>query len=165
MNQIIEIPNKSFFKLNEVCALTSVKPYVLRFWESEFEEISPTTSSSGQKLYEHKDIEAILLIKKLLFEEKMTVEAAKAEIMTRMSAVREDLMPTKSQEDYDLEDENGSEEQTFENTIDQMIDDEYSLSRQALTENEISKLMNAKERLADILSRTQNIKNTHNWVQ
>lgn len=165
MNQIIEIPNKSFFKLNEVCALTSVKPYVLRFWESEFEEISPTTSSSGQKLYEHKDIEAILLIKKLLFEEKMTVEAAKAEMMTRMSAVREDLMPAQIEE-YSLEEDlEGTEEQVLENTIEQMIDEEYSLSRQALTEGEISKLMNAKERLADILSRTQNIKNTHNWVQ
>lgn len=166
MNQIIEIPNKSFFKLNEVCALTSVKPYVLRFWESEFEEISPTTSSSGQKLYEHKDIEAILLIKKLLFEEKMTVEAAKAEMMTRMSAVREDLMPAQTEDEFLLEeDSEATEEQVLENTIEQMIDEEYSLSRQALTEGEISKLMNAKERLADILSRTQNIKNTHNWVQ
>lgn len=76
----VEIPNKSTFKINEVCALTGVKSYVLRFWESEFEEISPLPSSSGQKLYERKDIEAILLIKKLLFEDKLTIERARVEI-------------------------------------------------------------------------------------
>ena len=64
MIEPVEIPNKSSFKINEVCALTGVKSYVLRFWESEFPEISPLMSSSGLKLYEHKDIEAILLIKK-----------------------------------------------------------------------------------------------------
>lgn len=76
----IEIPNKSTFKINEVCALTGIKSYVLRFWESEFDEISPIPSSSGQKLYELKDIEAILLIKKLLFEDKLTIERARVEI-------------------------------------------------------------------------------------
>jgi len=64
MTEPIEIPNKSSFKINEVCALTGVKSYVLRFWESEFTEIAPLVSSAGLKLYEHKDIEAILLIKK-----------------------------------------------------------------------------------------------------
>jgi DNA-binding transcriptional MerR regulator len=68
------------FKQDEVCSLTGVKPYVLRFWESEFDEITPIVSSNGQKLYEHKDIEAIALVKKMLFEEKMTIEKAKVEI-------------------------------------------------------------------------------------
>lgn len=80
LNKPIEIPNKSTFKINEVCALTGIKSYVLRFWESEFDEISPIPSSSGQKLYELKDIEAILLIKKLLFEDKLTIERARVEI-------------------------------------------------------------------------------------
>ncbi len=76
----LNIPNKSLFKLGEVCSLTEVKPYVLRFWEKEFEDIDPILSSSGQKLYEHKDIEAIVLVKKLLFESKMSIEEAKKEI-------------------------------------------------------------------------------------
>jgi DNA-binding transcriptional MerR regulator len=80
MSNSIEIPNKSSFKVSEVCALTDVKSYVLRFWESEFSEISPLISSSGQKLYEHRDIEIILLIKKLLFEKKMTIEEVKIEL-------------------------------------------------------------------------------------
>ena len=80
----IDIPNKSLFKMNEVCGLTSVKPYVLRFWESEFEQIDPITSSSGQKLYEHSDIQTIAMIKKLLFEDKLTVEEAKKELLLTM---------------------------------------------------------------------------------
>lgn len=78
MQESLHIPNKSVFKLNEVSALTDVKPYVLRFWESEFEEISPINSSSGQRLYEHKDIETIQLLKNLLFEQNMSVTQAKA---------------------------------------------------------------------------------------
>ena len=80
MTQTIQIPNKSHFRLDEVCGLTGVKPYVLRFWETEFNEISPITSSSGQRLFEHKDIEAIAYIKQLLFDKKMTIEQAKREI-------------------------------------------------------------------------------------
>ena len=80
MSETLKIPNKSLFKLNEVCGLVGVKPYVLRFWEEEFEEISPIVSSSGRKLYEHKDIETIALIKKLLFEDKMPIEKVKMEL-------------------------------------------------------------------------------------
>ena len=76
----VEIPNKSSFKVNEVCTLTDVKSYVLRFWESEFPEIAPLISSSGQKLYEHKDIEVILFIKKLLFEDKLSIEEVRGKL-------------------------------------------------------------------------------------
>jgi len=80
MSDSVEIPNKSSFKVSEVCAITDVKSYVLRFWESEFPEISPLISSSGQKIYEHRDIEIVLLIKKLLFEQKMSIEEVKGEL-------------------------------------------------------------------------------------
>ena len=69
------------FKLNEVCGLTGVEPYVLRYWESEFNQISPITSSSGQKLFEHNDIEAISKIKKLLFEDKLSIEEAREKLI------------------------------------------------------------------------------------
>jgi DNA-binding transcriptional MerR regulator len=74
------IPNKSNFKFQELTPITGVKPYVIRFWETEFEEISPVDSDSGQKIYARKDIEAILKIKNLLFVEKMTVLEAKIAI-------------------------------------------------------------------------------------
>nr|MBA2403447.1 MerR family transcriptional regulator [Bdellovibrionales bacterium] len=63
--------------------ITGVKPYVLRFWETEFEEIAPEDSDSGQKLYARKDVEAIFKIKKLLFEDKMTIPEAKLAIKNR----------------------------------------------------------------------------------
>jgi DNA-binding transcriptional MerR regulator len=72
------IPNKSVFKFQELTPITGVKPYVIRFWETEFTEISPVVSDSGQKLYARKDIEAILQIKKLLFDEKLSIPEAKA---------------------------------------------------------------------------------------
>lgn len=77
MHNDVQIPKKSFFKQDEVCSITGVKPYVLRFWETEFEEISPVVSMTGQKLYEHKDIEAILKIKTLLFDQKLSVDKAR----------------------------------------------------------------------------------------
>lgn len=76
------IPNKSNFKFQELTPITGVKPYVIRFWETEFPEIAPITSDSGQKLYARKDVEAILKVKKLLFEDKMTIPEAKQKMQT-----------------------------------------------------------------------------------
>ncbi len=74
------IPNKSQFKFQELTPITGVKPYVIRFWETEFIEISPITSDSGQKIYARKDVEAILKVKKLLFEDKLTIPEAKVKM-------------------------------------------------------------------------------------
>ncbi len=137
----IEIPNKSLFKLNEVCGLTGVKPYVLRFWESEFEEIEPVTSSSGQKLYEHKDIEAIAIIKKLLFEDKMTIEQAKAEMR---------MVYSKSSED-ELELPDLPEVQETPKTF------------REIKESDIQKLVMAKSKLNGLIHMAENLKNRHEW--
>lgn len=70
-------PNKSGYKFNEVTSLTGVKPYVLRFWESEFEHITPMLNDHGQKIYSPKDIETINKVKRLLFEDRLTIPQAK----------------------------------------------------------------------------------------
>lgn len=72
----MEIPDKIFFKIGEVSDIAGVKPYVLRYWESEF-SISPHKSGSGQRLYRRKDIERILLIKRLLYQEGFTIAGAR----------------------------------------------------------------------------------------
>ncbi len=74
------IPNKSNFRFEELSVITGVKPYVIRFWETEFPEIAPVSSDGGSKLYARKDVEAILKVKKLLFEDKMTIHEAKVRI-------------------------------------------------------------------------------------
>lgn len=74
------IPNKSNFKFQELTPITGVKPYVIRFWETEFPDIAPVTSDSGQKLYARSDVEAILRIKQLLFDEKLSIPEAKVHL-------------------------------------------------------------------------------------
>ncbi|MDB9786762.1 MerR family transcriptional regulator [Bacteriovoracaceae bacterium] len=83
-----DIPKKSYFKGEEVCQIAGVKPYVLRFWEAEFVEISPVLSGSGKKLYDDKDLEIIGLIKKLLFSEKLTIEKAKGRLKEELQQLR-----------------------------------------------------------------------------
>lgn len=74
------IPNKSNFKFQELTPITGVKPYVIRFWETEFPEIDPVSSEGGQKIYSRSDVEAILKIKKLLFEDKLSIPDAKKQM-------------------------------------------------------------------------------------
>jgi DNA-binding transcriptional MerR regulator len=81
------IPNKSNFKFQELTPITGVKPYVIRFWETEFPEISPVMGDSGQKLYARKDVETILRIKKLLFDEKLSIPEAKIQLQNEESVV------------------------------------------------------------------------------
>lgn len=86
------IPNKSNFKFQELTPITGVKPYVIRFWETEFSDINPVTSDSGQKLYARKDVETILKIKKLLFENKMTIPEAKVALQSATQLAAEEIM-------------------------------------------------------------------------
>jgi DNA-binding transcriptional MerR regulator len=72
-----QIPNKLFFKIGEVCEITDTQPYVLRYWESEFAALAPAKNSSGQRIYRRKDIETVLRIKQLLYEEGFTIAGAK----------------------------------------------------------------------------------------
>jgi DNA-binding transcriptional MerR regulator len=72
-----QIPNKLFFKIGEVCEITDTQPYVLRYWESEFQALAPAKNSSGQRIYRRKDIETVLRIKQLLYEEGFTIAGAK----------------------------------------------------------------------------------------
>ena len=90
MGELNIIPNKAHYKLNEICSLLNIKAYVLRFWESEFPEISPEMGANGDKLYSRKDIEAISQIKKLLFENKYTIEKTKMELQLNVKQIKED---------------------------------------------------------------------------
>jgi DNA-binding transcriptional MerR regulator len=80
-----QIPNKLFFKIGEVCEITDTQPYVLRYWESEFPALAPAKNSSGQRIYRRKDIETVLRIKQLLYEEGFTIAGAKKRLETEMS--------------------------------------------------------------------------------
>jgi len=79
------IPNKLFFKIGEVCEITDTQPYVLRYWESEFPALAPAKNSSGQRIYRRKDIETVLRIKQLLYDEGFTIAGAKKKLEQEMS--------------------------------------------------------------------------------
>lgn len=72
-----EIPDKPFYRLSEVCEFTDTQPYVLRFWESEFPQLVPARTKSGQPLYRREDLDLVLRIKQLLYEEEQTIAAAR----------------------------------------------------------------------------------------
>jgi len=72
-----EIPDKLYFRIGEVSDLARTKPYVLRYWETEFPTLKPTKSATGHRLYRRPDVEMVLKIKRLLYEEGFTIEGAR----------------------------------------------------------------------------------------
>ncbi len=77
------IPNKLYFKIGEVARLTGVKPYVLRYWETEFNGLGPKKSGTNQRQYRRKDVELVLEIKRLLYEKRFTIEGARKHLVQR----------------------------------------------------------------------------------
>src|SRR5229473_8419120 len=78
-----EIPDKLYFRIGDVARLANIKPYVLRFWETEFPGLGPKKSGTGHRLYRRKDVELVLEIKRLLYEKRFTIEGARKFLETR----------------------------------------------------------------------------------
>jgi DNA-binding transcriptional MerR regulator len=74
---ITGLPDKPFFKIGEAARLAGVKPFVLRYWETEFRSLRPEKTRSNQRLYRRKDVELVLRIRQLLHEERFTIEGAR----------------------------------------------------------------------------------------
>jgi DNA-binding transcriptional MerR regulator len=74
------IPDKLFFKIGEVCELIDVQPHVLRYWESEFPMLTPQKNRAGQRTYRRKDVEVVVRIKQLLYDEGFTIAGAKKKL-------------------------------------------------------------------------------------
>jgi len=73
-------PVQEFFSIGEVCTLTDLKPHVLRYWESQFKFLNPAKNRSGNRVYQRREIELIMLVKHLLYTEKYTIEGARQRI-------------------------------------------------------------------------------------
>tara|TARA_B100001123_G_scaffold398900_1_gene483371 strand:- start:41 stop:403 length:363 start_codon:yes stop_codon:yes gene_type:complete len=71
------IPDKLFFKIGEVADLAGVEQHILRYWEDEIDALMPSKNKSGQRLFQKRDVELVLEIKRLLYEEKFTIAGAK----------------------------------------------------------------------------------------
>jgi len=76
----IFIPDKLYFRIGEVATLCRLPAYVLRFWESEFPQLKPVKSSTGQRMYRRRDVESVLRIKQLLYEQGFTIVGARQQL-------------------------------------------------------------------------------------
>jgi len=74
------IPDKLYFRIGEVASLCHLPAYVLRFWESEFPQLKPVKSSTGQRMYRKRDVESVLRIKQLLYEQGFTISGARQQM-------------------------------------------------------------------------------------
>ena len=89
----VTIPDRLYFRIGDVCRLIGVKPHVLRYWESEFPMLSPKKSGTNQRLYRRKDAELVLEIKRLLYDEKFTIEGAREHLQRRKATLRQTPKP------------------------------------------------------------------------
>lgn len=71
------VPDKNLYRIGEVSRLTDTKPFVLRYWETEFPTLQPVKSPKGHRLYRRKDVDTVLLIKRLLYDEGFTIAGAR----------------------------------------------------------------------------------------
>ena len=101
-NDVI-IPEKLYFRIGEVSALCRLPAYVLRFWETEFPQLKPVKSSTGQRMYRRKDVEAVLRIKKLLYEEGFTIAGARQQLRLEATTAKNQApLPFPTQSTGDL---------------------------------------------------------------
>ena len=86
----IVIPERLYFRIGEVAKLCRLPAYVLRYWETEFPQLKPTKSNTGQRMYRHRDVELVVHIRKLLYEEGFTIAGARQQLKI-------EAKPTKAQ--------------------------------------------------------------------
>lgn len=87
----VAIPEKLYFRIGEVAELCDLRAYVLRFWETEFPLLKPVKSSTGQRMYRRSDVENVLRIKKLLYEEGFTIAGARAHLKGESKSHKEQV--------------------------------------------------------------------------
>ncbi len=80
------IARKEYYSIGEVCDLTGLKPHVLRYWETQFEVLNPTKNRAGNRVFRRKEIELILLVRHLLYEQKYTIEGARIRLQEMRKA-------------------------------------------------------------------------------
>ncbi len=74
------IARREYFSIGEVCEMAGLKPHVLRYWETQFKELSPSKNRAGNRVYRAREIKLIELVKKLLYEEKYTIDGARKKL-------------------------------------------------------------------------------------
>jgi DNA-binding transcriptional MerR regulator len=96
-NEEKQIPDRLFFRIGDVSEVTGIEAYVLRYWETEFAALKPRKGSNGQRQYRRKDVELVLEIKRLLYDEKYTIAGARKALQEKSKqAKRVEKKPVKA---------------------------------------------------------------------
>jgi len=92
-------PDKLFYRIGDVSEITGIKPHILRYWEAEFSVLHPRKNDAGQRVYERRDVELIIEIKKLLYEQRYTISGAKKFLARRHKQAPKKSSPAKAPSD------------------------------------------------------------------
>ncbi len=90
ISQVKEIPDRMAFKIGDVAKIAGIKTHVLRYWESEFDVLTPKKSDHNQRMYSRKDVETVLVIKKLLYKDRFSIEGAREALRKLKAEIRKD---------------------------------------------------------------------------
>ncbi|MDR0330727.1 MAG: MerR family transcriptional regulator [Chitinispirillales bacterium] len=93
----LPVGKKMYYSISEVCAMTGLEPHVLRYWETEFSKLRPKKNSAGKRAYREKDIELVNQIKRLLYDEKYTLDGAKKKIAGDRRSLKEADAPARNE--------------------------------------------------------------------
>lgn len=94
--ELSQIPDKMAFKIGEVADLLNIKTYVLRYWETEFDALKPKKSNHNQRMYSRKDVETALLIKKLLYRDRFSIEGARKALRKAKTEAKVEIQKEKA---------------------------------------------------------------------
>jgi DNA-binding transcriptional MerR regulator len=92
-------PDKLFYRIGDVSEITGIKPHILRYWEAEFSVLHPRKNDAGQRIYERRDVELVIEIKKLLYEQRYTISGAKKFLARQHKRVLKKSVPAKAPSD------------------------------------------------------------------
>ena len=155
-----QIPNKSLFKTSEVCEICQIKPYVLRFWDTEFEQIESIVNSAGKKLYQKKDIIVVSVLKELLFDRKLTIEKARHEL-SLVDFNQLILNQLEEENSSSLVINEGFSEDSFQE--DEKIEEDKQHQLPSFSSSQMDQLSSSKEILNSVLDRIDSVKHHYRW--
>lgn len=185
------LPKKDHYQFKEITSLTGVKPYVLRFWESEFPQISPAILEGGNKVYSQHDLQCVEKIRDLLFDDKLSIPQAKMyldselrkseatgsvvqEIQAPGSEVTTELIPDLPKAIYSGVETKASLGSLFGNkpssvqelqvSLKQDLDaHKEAISNKQFNDQDVLRLVQAKKKLSSLLGKIDSIIETRNW--
>lgn len=100
IQDLLQIPDRLAFKIGDVAEIAQIKTYVLRYWETEFEVLHPKKSKNNQRMYSRRDVENVLLIKKLLYRDRFSIEGARAALKQLKTQVKKERKVIAKQGQY-----------------------------------------------------------------